>query len=170
MWLGLDASLWASPESPCRLVNPILYQLGWWVCWDSDDWPRDTTATKQWMSAMRERLSACACKGWRQYVATCTCKFSKLIFHSQSLTPTCIPTAKINTSRCTMSCNHHKLSEASTHSWVKHPCTKLQGVTVATSIQTYGKIPSKHPCKPKYRVMFKYPWVLTRDQGIIYLS
>ena len=45
----------------------------------------------------------------------------------------------------------------------KHPCAEFQGVTVATSIQTYGIcIPGKRPCRPKSRVMFKCPWALTR--------
>ena len=46
----------------------------------------------------------------------------------------------------------------------KCPCTAFQGVNVAVSIQMCGSyIPSKHPCGPKSRVMFKHPWALTRD-------
>ena len=48
------------------------------------------------------------------------------------------------------------------------PCTPFQGVTVAASIQTYGiLIPGKCPCRPKLWVMFKRPWVLTRDTTVI---
>ena len=46
----------------------------------------------------------------------------------------------------------------------KRPFTAFQGINVAASIQMYGiYIPGKHPCEPKLRVMFKHPWVLTRD-------
>jgi hypothetical protein len=49
----------------------------------------------------------------------------------------------------------------------KRPCTAFQGVTVAASIQTYGiLIPGKRPCRPKLRIMFKRPWVLTRDTTV----
>ena len=50
----------------------------------------------------------------------------------------------------------------------KHPCAEFQGVTVAASIQTYGiYIPGKCPCGLKSRVMFKRPWVLTRDTTVM---
>ena len=53
----------------------------------------------------------------------------------------------------------------------KHPCTTFQGVTVAASIQTYGiLIPGKRPCGPKLRVIFKRPWVLTRDTTVYRLE
>ena len=50
----------------------------------------------------------------------------------------------------------------------KRPCTAFQGVTIATSIQTYGiLIPSRHPYEPKSRVMFKRPWALTQDTMVL---
>ena len=52
----------------------------------------------------------------------------------------------------------------------KRSCAEFQGVTVAASIQTYGiYIPGKRPCGPKSRVMFKRPWLLTRDTMVIYV-
>ena len=50
----------------------------------------------------------------------------------------------------------------------KRPCTEFQGVTVAAPIQTYGiYIAGKRPCGLKSQVMFKRPWVLTRDATVI---
>ena len=50
----------------------------------------------------------------------------------------------------------------------KCPRISFQGVNVAASIQMYGRyILGKHPCRPKSRVMFKRPWVLTWDAMVI---
>ena len=52
----------------------------------------------------------------------------------------------------------------------KRPGTTFQGATVAASIQIYPwygiLIPGKRPCGPKSQVMFKRPWVLTRDTTV----
>ena len=50
----------------------------------------------------------------------------------------------------------------------ERPCSAFQGVNITASIQMY--IPSKRPCGPKSRVMFKRPWALTRDTTVCLMS
>ena len=52
----------------------------------------------------------------------------------------------------------------------KHLYSSFQGVNVAASIQMYGNyIPGKRPCGPKSQIMFRRPWVLTRDTTVLLL-